>query len=794
MKIQLLNNKNNKLLSTNKQWVFFGPICLILVLSISCEDPLDSVVTKKDKNDLFELTLESSNQIVTSKGSLDIIAKIERLQDGIADVSNKVLGVWNLIYNEPDTLNAQTLEVNFTFNGDQTVVKKETFRFAEVFSKIVGKWNISSIAEDTINSKILQIQYEFDDDTTVTIEETHKFDVLQLGSQVLGEWEVTESKVEGSAINMDGKSLKYTFSNDSSVTFEKTEPALSGTNIGYSSIPVFVDIDKDADADLFLGVLDGTVGYFENVGTTINPIFSQKTGSSNPLNDVVVSGGAAPAFADFDSDGDMDVFIGQDDGTINYFKNIGTSTNPSFSEQTGANNPFNNVRDGYNAVPTFVDINDDGDMDAFVGRFDGKVYYYENDAGTLSLKENDAGIANLVANAHAAPSFIDLDKDGDLDAFVGAGDGTIKHFSNTGNSTGHSFSLEQTGENNPFGFVDVGANAVLNFHDIDSDGDFDLFIGEYDGNTNYYKNNGSAKLANFVLETENYGAQLTTTRSGGWSYTNSNNNLKIAYYDTIGGSEELGQINFDSDSSQTPLNSFMYWITNKRELTLKKTAHVTEFSAPSDSVVSKSGGWEYNKDSESLTVTVYGDNESGIVKFDSKASSVPIGAFMYWESNTRGAITFVKTANVFGAEQTPDSVVTSAGGWIWNPANGNLSTTIGGKELTGTVSFETLGPVVPLDGFMYWTTDQEGSLIFKKKSNVSGGGSSMKLALDATDGTLDIHHVSSSSNISVVLPDSAKSKFQVEGLFIPKYGKKSALISAKFQDLFVKIPITIVDR
>tara|TARA_B100000686_G_scaffold333046_1_gene398533 strand:+ start:1609 stop:3906 length:2298 start_codon:yes stop_codon:yes gene_type:complete len=765
------------------------------MLNISCEDPLDSVVTKKDKNDLFELTLESSNQIVTSKGSLDIMAKVERLQAGIADVSNKVLGVWDLIYSEPDTLNPQTLEVNFTFSGDKTVTRKETYRFAEVFSKIVGKWNVSSIAEDTISSKILQIEYEFDDDTTVTIEETHKFDVSKLGSRVLGEWEVTESKVGGSALDISGKTLKYAFKNDSSVTFEKTEPTSSGTNIGYSSIPVFVDIDKDADADLFLGVLDGTVGYFENVGTTINPVFSQKTGSSNPLNNVVVSGAAAPAFADFDSDGDMDVFIGQEDGTISYFKNIGTSTSPSFSEQTGANNPFENIRDGYNSIPTFADINDDGDMDAFIGRFDGKVYYYENDNGTLSLQANDADIAKLVVDANAAPAFVDLDKDGDLDAFIGAGDGTIKHFTNTGNSTGHSFSEEQTGENNPLGVVDIGSNAVLNYQDIDSDGDIDLFIGEYDGNTNYYKNNGSAKLPNFVLQTENYGAHITTTRSGGWSYTHSSNNLKVAYYDTIGGSEELGELDFDTDSLKTPINSFMYWSTNKRQLTLKKIAHVTEFSVPSDSVVSKSGGWEYNKDSNSLSVTVYGNNESGAITFDTKSSTVPIGAFMYWESNTRGAVTFVKTSNVSGAEQTPDSVITVAGGWAWNPVNGNLSATIAGKQLTGTVSFETLGPLVPIDGFMYWNTDQEGSLIFKKKSNVSGSGSSsMKLALDATGGTLDIHHVSSSSNISVALPDSAKSKFQVEGLFIPKSGKNSALISAKFQDLFVKIPITIVDR
>ena len=122
-----------------------------------------------------------------------------------------------------------------------------------------------------------------------------------------------------------------------------------------------------------------------------------------------------------------------------------------------------------------------------IGRFDGKVYYYENDNGTLSLQANDADIAKLVVDANAAPAFVDLDKDGDLDAFIGAGDGTIKHFTNTGNSTGHSFSEEQTGENNPLGVVDIGSNAVLNYQDIDSDGDIDLFIGEYDGNTNYYK-------------------------------------------------------------------------------------------------------------------------------------------------------------------------------------------------------------------------------------------------------------------------------------------------------------------
>ncbi|MBH31181.1 MAG: hypothetical protein CMG71_04220 [Candidatus Marinimicrobia bacterium] len=772
-------------------------VVLTLLLNSSCEDPLDSVVTKKDSNDLFELTLESSNQIVTSKGSLDITASVRRLQAGIADVSNKVLGVWNLIYDQPDTIDQGSLEIEYTFKSDGTVSREETYRFAEVFSKIVGKWNISSIGADTINSELFEIEYEFEDDTTVTIEETHKFDVSRLGSQVLGQWEVTESIVSGSAVDLSGKTLKYTFENDSSVTYERTEETSGGIDIGYASVPTFVDIDKDADKDLFVGSLDGTIHYFENTGTSMNAVFNEKTGSSNPLNGVVVNGAAAPAFVDIDGDGDMDLFIGQEDGTISYYVNGGSSTTASFSEATGANNPLNGVDIGYNAIPTFTDIDADGDMDAFLGEYDGQINYYGN-TGNSTTATFVAGAATDTLLKHnfgtnAAPAFVDVDKDGDMDVFVGAGDGTLQYFTNTGTSTSHSFS-HQTGDSNPLSAVDAGDNALPAFEDIDGDGDSDVFIGEYDGNVNHYRNSGSIVAAVFTLQTDKLGSSVTATRTGGWSFASATSVLKVAYYDTTGGSEESGSVSFDSDSLQTPLSSFMYWTTNKRTVTFKKTAHVTAFSAPADSVISKSGGWEYNKDDNTLSVTVYGETESGDIAFDTKASKVPIGAYMYWVSSSRGAITFVKTSNVSGADVTPDSVITSAGGWNWNSGEGTLTATIGGQQLSGNVTFETPGSVVPINGFMYWTTNEEGSLILKKKSNVSGSTSSMKLAMDATGGSLDIHHVSSASNITIVMADTAKAKFQVEGLFVPSSNKKNALISAKFQDLFLKIPVTIVER
>ena len=154
-----------------------------------------------------------------------------------------------------------------------------------------------------------------------------------------------------------------------------------------------------------------------------------------------------------------------------------------------------------------------------------------------------------------------------------------------------------------------------------------------------------------------------------------------------------------------------------------------------------------------------------------------------------------KVGHVDNFNVPEDSIVTVSGGWSWNLNDTTLAATINDIELSGSLKFDTQGSVVPINGFMYWTTTEQGPLTLKKKTNVSSGSSSyMRLSLDATGGTLDIHHVTSTSSISVLLPDSSNSNFKVEGLFVPKSSAKSGLISAKFQDLFVKMPVTIVDR
>ncbi|NJO16693.1 MAG: hypothetical protein HC877_13390 [Thioploca sp.] len=81
-----------------------------------------------------------------------------------------------------------------------------------------------------------------------------------------------------------------------------------------------------------------------------------------------------PSFTDLDNDGDLDAIIGSSYRGINYYENIGNASQPQFEKRL--DHPFSEIK-GY-AAPSFADLDNDGDEDAIIGDLEGNIHYYIN--------------------------------------------------------------------------------------------------------------------------------------------------------------------------------------------------------------------------------------------------------------------------------------------------------------------------------------------------------------------------------------------------------------------------------
>lgn len=190
------------------------------------------------------------------------------------------------------------------------------------------------------------------------------------------------------------------------------------------------------------------------------------------------------ALVDIDGDGDLDNFLSHREFTGNcwevsafeYFENQGTPECPQFvlipNEIFGL--PVNT------AVITFVDIDNDGDQDAFIGNhcFISTITYHEN-TGTASQPQfstTPTSVLNVAGwgISFAMLDFGDLDGDGDFDALInGLRPAEFKYLENIGTPTAYDFAEPV---NNPFGLNIPALNSSewSKFVDMDCDGDLDI--------------------------------------------------------------------------------------------------------------------------------------------------------------------------------------------------------------------------------------------------------------------------------------------------------------------------------
>ena len=274
---------------------------------------------------------------------------------------------------------------------------------------------------------------------------------------------------------------------------------------GYNA-PAFGDIDGDFDNDLLVGVLGGaynpnstTIDNFLHLEQTAPNSFEVKT--RRYVSNIDLGSETFPSFADLDGDGDQDMLVGNkiqpDDnltGKLFRFENIGTPTEPKFilrgivPEFTGA----------YHYAPAFGDLDSDGDLDILMGTWRDELMLVINDGQVTEPNWTiaDPAIVKLTRGRNATPTLGDIDDDGDLDLFIGESSGDINFYRNDGGRDGPEFVLVD----DKYGGIDAGRRSVPTLVDIDTDGDFDLVVGSEAEGLKLYRNNGTLREADFVLD------------------------------------------------------------------------------------------------------------------------------------------------------------------------------------------------------------------------------------------------------------------------------------------------------
>ncbi|MCB0401101.1 MAG: T9SS type A sorting domain-containing protein [Flavobacteriales bacterium] len=331
----------------------------------------------------------------------------------------------------------------------------------------------------------------------------------------------------------------------------------------------YLDVDNDNVKDLisstncsFNCLNDSNVWLYKNYNATNNPDFGFETNSFLQEQMIEVGEGAHPVFFDYNADGLLDMVVGtygvfststvpNHTASLWLYENIGTANSPAFQLVTkdylgisSINLDINFNQPAVRLMPTFGDLDGDGDEDLLIGDFFGYLHFFENTAGMGNpavFVLNQVQYQSIDVGLYAAPQLIDLNRDNLLDLVIGERYGNFRYYENTGTSTSPVFtkitdtlgyvntkrSYEFSGNSTPFIFDNAGQYMMLSgsvngyiYHfgnidgnlngtftlvdstylniwegsqtaihgnDLDNDGTIDLLIGNYSGGVAFYK-------------------------------------------------------------------------------------------------------------------------------------------------------------------------------------------------------------------------------------------------------------------------------------------------------------------
>lgn len=229
--------------------------------------------------------------------------------------------------------------------------------------------------------------------------------------------------------------------------------------------------------------------------------------------------GSGVAIADYDGDGDDDVLFLKQLGTNGLYRNRGDGTFENVTNEAG---PLA-LTDRICVGAAFADYDNDGDQDLYITSTRGGNVLYENQGAGRFIDVTQRAGVGLVAHSQT-PAFFDYDNDGYLDLFVTNSarwtsdeyDENLKYYPGAGAIWRHVFNREDREfnvlyRNNRDGtFTDVTSEAGLSgkgwsgdvaVFDFDDDGHLDLVVTNMFGTSQLYRNDGRGHFDDVTLQT-----------------------------------------------------------------------------------------------------------------------------------------------------------------------------------------------------------------------------------------------------------------------------------------------------
>ena len=256
---------------------------------------------------------------------------------------------------------------------------------------------------------------------------------------------------------------------------------------------LFLDLDLEGDLDLFITTDKKNLFYRNNSDGTFTEI-----GKASGL-DGSISTSIDAAFSDFDDDGDLDLFVLNEDGSHFFYDNLRQSRFRNITKTTG----INNLDNPQNVVT--VDFNNDGQVDIFITGLKEHVLYKNLGKSKFELDPNWKKTSTTIKDLYGGPAtFFDANNDGYEDLLISGNSNDGKDHSlyllyNDGNGTLLKPSL-------PISTIS-GHIRQIEIADYDNDGDQDIFLSTTHNKIQLLQNDGG-NLNNFIK------VELTGLRTG----------------------------------------------------------------------------------------------------------------------------------------------------------------------------------------------------------------------------------------------------------------------------------------